>query len=37
MPRLTQAAYDLTETEKRDLTELIKQGKPLPKKYHDKN
>ena len=33
MPRPTQTAYDLTDAEKRDLIELIKQGKPLPEKY----
>ena len=26
-------AYDLTDAEKRDLTQLIQQGKPLPEKY----
>jgi site-specific DNA-methyltransferase (adenine-specific)/adenine-specific DNA-methyltransferase len=34
MPRPAAAAhYELTETEKRDLTELIQAGKPLPEKY----
>jgi site-specific DNA-methyltransferase (adenine-specific)/adenine-specific DNA-methyltransferase len=31
MPR--DAAYELTESEKRDLIKLINQGKPLPEKY----
>ena len=31
MPR--DAAYELTESEKRDLIKLINQGKPLPDKY----
>jgi site-specific DNA-methyltransferase (adenine-specific)/adenine-specific DNA-methyltransferase len=26
-------AYDLSDGEKRDLTELIQQGRPLPEKY----
>jgi site-specific DNA-methyltransferase (adenine-specific)/adenine-specific DNA-methyltransferase len=26
-------AYELTDSEKRDLTQLIQQGKPLPEKY----
>ncbi|EQD68652.1 adenine specific DNA-methyltransferase, partial [mine drainage metagenome] len=26
-------AYDLTDAEKRDLTALLQQGKPLPEKY----
>src|SRR6185437_7189307 len=26
-------AYDLTDAEKRDLTQLIQAGKPLPEKY----
>ena len=29
----TESTYDLTDAEKRDLTELIKHGKPLPEKY----
>ena len=29
----TESAYDLSETEKRDLIKLIEQGKPLPEKY----
>ena len=29
----TESAYELTETEKRDLIKLIEQGKPLPEKY----
>lgn len=34
MPRPAAAPhYELTETEKRDLTELIQAGKPLPEKY----
>ncbi|MBI5772535.1 MAG: hypothetical protein HZA89_02185 [Verrucomicrobia bacterium] len=33
MPRPDASSYDLTDAEKRDLTELIKQGKPLPEKY----
>jgi len=31
MPR--DAAYELTDAEKRDLIKLINQGKPLPEKY----
>ncbi len=31
MPR--DAAYELTDAEKRDLIKLIEQGKPLPEKY----
>ncbi len=31
MPR--EAAYDLTDAEKRDLIKLIEQGKPRPEKY----
>lgn len=31
MPR--EAHYELTDTEKRDLINLIEQGKPLPEKY----
>jgi site-specific DNA-methyltransferase (adenine-specific)/adenine-specific DNA-methyltransferase len=31
MPR--EAAYDLTDTEKRDLIKLVNEGKPLPEKY----
>ena len=27
------AAYELTDAEKRDLIKLIEQGKPLPEKY----
>jgi site-specific DNA-methyltransferase (adenine-specific)/adenine-specific DNA-methyltransferase len=30
---IPQATYDLTDAEKRDLTQLIQQGKPLPEKY----
>jgi len=33
MSRPTKAAYDLTDAEKRDLIQLIQQGKPLPEKY----
>jgi site-specific DNA-methyltransferase (adenine-specific)/adenine-specific DNA-methyltransferase len=28
-----EAAYELTDAEKRDLIKLIEQGKPLPEKY----
>jgi site-specific DNA-methyltransferase (adenine-specific)/adenine-specific DNA-methyltransferase len=33
MPRPQKEAYDLTDAEKRDLSRLIQQGKPLPDKY----
>ena len=33
MPRQPKEAYDLTDAEKRDLIQLIQQGKPLPEKY----
>lgn len=33
MSKPTKVAYDLTDAEKRDLTQLIQQGKPLPEKY----
>ena len=33
MARQPKAAYHLTDAEKRDLTELIQQGKPLPEQY----
>ncbi|MGH8042829.1 MAG: hypothetical protein ACREPN_12415, partial [Rudaea sp.] len=33
MTKPTQPAYDLTDAEKRDLTQLIQAGKPLPEKY----
>ena len=33
MARTEKKAYDLTETEQRDLFSLIQQGKPLPEKY----
>ncbi|MDP2852330.1 MAG: site-specific DNA-methyltransferase, partial [Gallionella sp.] len=33
MARPTKEAYDLTDAEKRDLTQLIQQGKALPEKY----
>jgi DNA modification methylase len=33
MARPTKEAYELTDAEKRDLTQLIQQGKPLPEKY----
>jgi hypothetical protein len=33
MPRATKVAYSLSDAEKRDLTELIQAGRPLPKKY----
>lgn len=29
----THPAYDLSDSEKRDLTQLIQGGKPLPEKY----
>jgi site-specific DNA-methyltransferase (adenine-specific)/adenine-specific DNA-methyltransferase len=29
----TEAHYELTATEKRDLSKLIEQGRPLPDKY----
>ncbi len=32
-PSRASSSYDLTDAEKRDLIELIKQGKPLPEKY----
>ena len=34
MPRTQDTdRYELTDAEKRDLTKLIKEGKPLPEKY----
>lgn len=33
MAKHTKEAYDLTDAEKRDLTQLIQQGKALPEKY----
>jgi site-specific DNA-methyltransferase (adenine-specific)/adenine-specific DNA-methyltransferase len=33
MSRPSKPAYDLTDAEKRDLTQLIAQGRPLPEKY----
>ena len=33
MAKPTKDAYDLTDAEKRDLIQLIQQGKPLPEKY----
>ncbi|MGH7227525.1 MAG: site-specific DNA-methyltransferase, partial [Gemmataceae bacterium] len=33
MPKSVQPAYDLSDAEKRDLIELIQQGKNLPEKY----
>jgi len=33
MARIEKKAYDLTETEQRDLFTLIQQGKALPEKY----
>ncbi|MEO7368633.1 MAG: site-specific DNA-methyltransferase, partial [Gemmatimonadaceae bacterium] len=33
MARPHHEAYELTDTEKRDLIKLIEQGKPLPEKY----
>ncbi len=33
MPRPHHDAYELSETEKRDLIKLIEQGRPLPEKY----
>ena len=33
MTRPTPPAYDLTDAEKPDLTELIAEGRPLPEKY----
>jgi site-specific DNA-methyltransferase (adenine-specific)/adenine-specific DNA-methyltransferase len=33
MPKPPQPHYELTDAERRDLTELIQQGKPLPEKY----
>lgn len=33
MARQTKEAYDLTDAEKRDLIQLIQEGKPLPEKY----
>lgn len=33
MPRTSPPAYELSEAEQRDLTELIRSGQPLPEKY----
>jgi adenine-specific DNA-methyltransferase len=33
MAKHTKEAYELSDAEKRDLTQLIQQGKPLPEKY----
>ena len=33
MTKPTLPAYDLSDAEKRDLTQLIQAGKPLPEKY----
>ena len=33
MSKTPPPAYDLSDAEKRDLTQLIAQGKPLPEKY----
>ncbi len=33
MARFQKEAYDLSDAEKRDLVQLIQQGKPLPEKY----
>jgi hypothetical protein len=33
MPRPDSDKYELTDAEKRDLTKLIKDGRPLPEKY----
>ncbi|MBI5659111.1 MAG: site-specific DNA-methyltransferase [Nitrosomonadales bacterium] len=33
MAKTTKEAYELSDAEKRDLTQLIQQGKPLPEKY----
>ncbi|WIG55652.1 MAG: Adenine-specific DNA methyltransferase [Rhodanobacteraceae bacterium] len=33
MPKNTPPAYELSDAEKRDLTELIRNGQPLPEKY----
>ena len=33
MAKPPKQAYDLTDAEKRDLTQLIQQGKALPEKY----
>jgi site-specific DNA-methyltransferase (adenine-specific)/adenine-specific DNA-methyltransferase len=33
MARLIQEQYELSDAEKRDLIQLIQQGKPLPEKY----
>ncbi|MCR4304872.1 MAG: DNA methyltransferase [Gallionella sp.] len=33
MAKPPKVAYDLSDAEKRDLTQLIQQGKPLPEKY----
>ncbi|TAJ12641.1 site-specific DNA-methyltransferase, partial [Patescibacteria group bacterium] len=33
MAKIPKEAYELSDAEKRDLTQLIQQGKPLPEKY----
>ena len=33
MAKPPKEAYELSDAEKRDLTQLIQQGKPLPEKY----
>ncbi len=33
MAKTTKESYELSDAEKRDLTQLIQQGKPLPEKY----
>lgn len=33
MTRPAKPAYDLTDAEKRDLTQLIVEGRPLPERY----
>lgn len=33
MSRPTKSAYDLTEAEKRELTQVISEGRPLPEKH----
>jgi len=33
MPKADKANYELTDAEKRDLIQLIQQGKNLPEKY----
>ena len=33
MSKTSKPAYELSDAEKRDLIQLIQQGKPLPEKY----